>query len=147
MIQASLFPQLQEPFPRLDISLLYKIRYVHIKTALVLNASTYLENGKKIKGRAQYLYNSEWVYKDELPVERQNRSARESSLKFFMLKFKQSMKSVNKRWRIKGRKPLGVNEFEGDRKKPSDMKEILYCAVDYLEEIGFEEINDEIFCL
>ena len=29
-----------------------------------------------------------------------------------MLKFKQSMKSVNKRWRKKGRKPLGVNEFE-----------------------------------
>ena len=84
MIQASLFPQLQEPFPRLDISLLYKIRYVHPKTGLVLKESFYLEGGKRIAGRAQYLYNSEWVYKEELPVERQNRSARESSLKFFM---------------------------------------------------------------
>ena len=112
MIQASLFPQLQKPFPQLDKSLLYKIRYVHIKTGLVLKESSYLENGKRIKGRAQYLYNSEWVYKEELPVERQNRSARESSLKFFMLKFKQSMKSVNTVWRKKGRKPLGVNEFE-----------------------------------
>ena len=112
MIQASLFPQLQEPFPRLDISLLYKIRYVHIKTALVLNASTYLENGKKIKGRAQYLYNSQWVYKEELPVERQHRSARESSLKFFMSKIKESMRTANKRWKKQGRKPLGVNEFE-----------------------------------
>ena len=112
MIQASLFPQLEKPFPRLGKSLLYKIRYVHIKTGLVLKESSYLEGGKRIAGRAQYLYNSEWVYKEELPIERQNRRLRESSLKFFMLKFKQSMKSVNTVWRKKGRKPLGVNEFE-----------------------------------
>ena len=112
MIQASLFPQLQKPFPQLDKSLLYKIRYVHLKTGLVLKESFYLEGGKRIAGRAQYLYNSEWVYKEELPIERQNRRLRESSLKFFMLKLKQSMKSVNTVWRKKGRKPLGVNEFE-----------------------------------
>jgi len=112
MIQTSLFPQLEKSFPQLEKSLLYKIRYVHLKTGLVLKGSFYLEGGKKIGGRAQYLYNSEWVYKEELPVERQNRRLRESSLKFFMLKLKESMKSMNTRWKKAGRKPLGVNEFE-----------------------------------
>ena len=36
---------------------------------------------------------------------------------------------------------FSVNEFEGDRKTPSDMKEILDCAVDYLRQIGFEKIK------
>jgi len=36
---------------------------------------------------------------------------------------------------------FGINEFEGDRKSPSDMKEILGCAVDYLQQIGFEKIK------
>ena len=105
MIQASLFPQLEK-------SLLYKIRYVHPKKGLVLKSSFYLEGKKRIAGRAQYLYNGEWVYKEELPVERQNRRLRESSLKFFMQKFKQSMKSANTVWKKRGREPLGVNEFE-----------------------------------
>ena len=36
---------------------------------------------------------------------------------------------------------FSVNEFEGDRKTPSDMKEILNCAVNYLREIGFKKIK------
>ena len=36
---------------------------------------------------------------------------------------------------------FSVNEFEGDRKTPSDMKEILDCAVDYLRQIGFKKIK------
>jgi len=36
---------------------------------------------------------------------------------------------------------FSVNEFEGDRKTPSDMKEILDCASNYLREIGFNEIK------
>ena len=36
---------------------------------------------------------------------------------------------------------FNVNEFEGDRKTPSDMKEILDCAVEYLRNIGFEKIK------
>lgn len=36
---------------------------------------------------------------------------------------------------------FSVNEFKGDRQTPSDMKEILDCAVDYLKGIGFEEIK------
>ena len=39
---------------------------------------------------------------------------------------------------------FSVNEFEGDRKTPSDMKEILDCAVDYLRQIGFEKIKINI---
>ena len=105
MIQPSLFP-------RLIKSLLYKIRYVHPEKGFVLKGSFYLEGKKRIAGRAQYLYNSEWVYKEELPVERKNRRLRESSLRFFMQKFKQSMKSTNTRWKKQGREPLGVNEFE-----------------------------------
>jgi acetylornithine deacetylase/succinyl-diaminopimelate desuccinylase-like protein len=36
---------------------------------------------------------------------------------------------------------FSVNEFDGDRKTPSNMKEILDCAVDYLQNIGFENIK------
>ena len=36
---------------------------------------------------------------------------------------------------------FSVNEFEGDRKTPSDMKEILGCAIEYLREIGFKNIK------
>ncbi len=36
---------------------------------------------------------------------------------------------------------FSVNEFEGDRKTPSDMKEILDCAIEYLQEIGFKKIK------
>ncbi|SVC36020.1 uncharacterized protein METZ01_LOCUS288874, partial [marine metagenome] len=36
---------------------------------------------------------------------------------------------------------FSVNEFEGDRKTPSDMKEILDCAIEYLQEIGFKNIK------
>ena len=36
---------------------------------------------------------------------------------------------------------FSVNEFEGDRKNPSDMKDILDCASNYLREIGFKKIT------
>ena len=36
---------------------------------------------------------------------------------------------------------FSVNEFEGDRKTPSDMKEILACASNYLRQIGFKKIK------
>ena len=36
---------------------------------------------------------------------------------------------------------FNVNEFEGDRTTPSDMKEILRCAEDYLSQIGFTWIK------
>ena len=36
---------------------------------------------------------------------------------------------------------FSVNEFEGDRKTPSDMKEILECARNYLREIGLKKIK------
>ena len=36
---------------------------------------------------------------------------------------------------------FSVNEFEGDRKTPSDMKEILDCASNYLRQIGFNKIK------
>ena len=36
---------------------------------------------------------------------------------------------------------FSVNEFEGDRKIPSDMKEILGCASNYLQQIGFNKIK------
>ena len=35
---------------------------------------------------------------------------------------------------------FSVNEFEGDRKTPSDMQEILNYANDYLQQIGFKKI-------
>jgi len=36
---------------------------------------------------------------------------------------------------------FSVNEFEGDRKTPSDMQEILNYANDYLQQIGFKKIK------
>ncbi|PIQ95630.1 MAG: hypothetical protein COV67_13880 [Nitrospinae bacterium CG11_big_fil_rev_8_21_14_0_20_56_8] len=36
---------------------------------------------------------------------------------------------------------FNVNEFEGDRTTPSDMREILECAQDYLAAIGFSDIR------
>jgi acetylornithine deacetylase/succinyl-diaminopimelate desuccinylase-like protein len=36
---------------------------------------------------------------------------------------------------------FNVNEFEGDRRTPSDMQEILLCAQDYLSQIGFTWIK------
>lgn len=36
---------------------------------------------------------------------------------------------------------FGVNEFEGDRTSPSDMREILECARDYLLKIGLSEVK------
>jgi acetylornithine deacetylase/succinyl-diaminopimelate desuccinylase-like protein len=36
---------------------------------------------------------------------------------------------------------FSVNEFKGDRKTPSDMKDILDCASNYLREIGFKKIK------
>jgi acetylornithine deacetylase/succinyl-diaminopimelate desuccinylase-like protein len=36
---------------------------------------------------------------------------------------------------------FSVNEFEGDRKIPSDMKEILDCAIEYLQQIGLKKIK------
>jgi len=116
MIQTSLFSELElkkeQPFKSLKLASLYKIRYVSSKTGVILKGSFYLEGKKKIKGRAQYLYNGEWVHKELLPEERQHRRLRESSLKFFMQKLRQSMKSSNTVWKKKGRELLGVNEFE-----------------------------------
>ena len=36
---------------------------------------------------------------------------------------------------------FGVNEFEGDRATPSDMREILECARDYLLGIGLSKVT------
>ena len=36
---------------------------------------------------------------------------------------------------------FSVNEFKGDRKTPSDMKDVLDCASNYLREIGFKKIK------
>ncbi len=36
---------------------------------------------------------------------------------------------------------FGVNEFEGDRTTPSDMREILECARNYLLEVGLSEVK------
>ena len=41
---------------------------------------------------------------------------------------------------------FGVNEFEGDRTTPSDMREILECARDYLLEIGLSEVKINDSC-
>ena len=56
------------------------------------------------------------------------------------------LKTLEQMVRIDSRS-FGVNEFEGDRTTPSDMREILECARDYLLEIGLSEvkINNSLF--
>jgi len=103
---------IQTPFKSLHLASLYKVRYVHPETGLVLKGCQYPKGGKKRVGNAQYLYKSGWVDRQEIPEFRQNRRVKESSLKFFMLKFKQNMKGTNNTWKKQGRKMLGVNEFE-----------------------------------
>ncbi len=50
------------------------------------------------------------------------------------------LKTLTQMVRIDSRS-FGVNEFEGDRTTPSDMREILECARDYLLEIGLSEVK------
>ncbi|HCK68010.1 MAG TPA: hypothetical protein DHW17_01870 [Nitrospina sp.] len=50
------------------------------------------------------------------------------------------LKTLEQMVRIDSRS-FGVNEFVGDRTTPSDMREILECARDYLLEIGLSEVK------
>lgn len=58
----------------------------------------------------------------------------DSDLVAWHLKFLDKMVAIDSR-------SFNVNEFEGDRTTPSDMKEILHCAEDYLNQIGFTWIK------
>ena len=113
MIQTSFFPELQnDNLSKTPFSSLYKIRYVHLKTGLVLKRSSYFDGEKNKRGRAQYFYNNEWVFEDVIPEGRERRRLRESTVEFFMRKLKTHIKGTNKYWKSQNRKILGVNEFE-----------------------------------
>ena len=58
----------------------------------------------------------------------------DSSLVNWHMEFLTKMVAIDSR-------SFNVNEFEGDRIKPSDMQEILACAEDYLRKIGFSWIK------
>jgi acetylornithine deacetylase/succinyl-diaminopimelate desuccinylase-like protein len=58
----------------------------------------------------------------------------DSDLVAWHLQFLEKMVAIDSR-------SFNVNEFEGDRTTPSDMKEILQCAHDYLSQIGFTWIK------
>ena len=96
----------------MKLASLYKVRYVHPETGLVLEGCYYLKGGKKRIGHARYLYNSGWVEKKDISEYREHLRVKESSLEFFMSKLKEHMRSANKTWKNQGRKILGVNEFE-----------------------------------
>ena len=117
MIQTPLLPELEEerPSKSLHLASLYKVRYVHPETGFVLEGCQYPEGGKKRIGHPQYLYNSRWVDKQEIPVYREHIRVKQSSLKYFMSKLKEHMRSANKVWKNQGRKILGVNEFDEKR--------------------------------
>ena len=104
MIQASL-----------KLASLYKVRYVHPETDLVLKGCYYSKGEEKKLGNAQYLYNSGWVNKREIPEYREHLRVTQSTLEFFMRKLKENMKTTNKDWKNQGRKILGVNEFDEKR--------------------------------
>ena len=52
------------------------------------------------------------------------------------------LKTLEEMVRIDSRS-FSVNEFKGDRKTPSDMKEILACASNYLRQIGFKKNKNQ----
>ena len=114
MIQTPLLPELEEerPSKSLHLASLYKVRYIHPETGLVLKGCQYPKGEKKIVGHTQYLYNSRWVDREEIPEFREHLRVKQSTLDFFMKKLKENMKTTNKDWKNQGRKILGVNEFE-----------------------------------
>ena len=63
-----------------------------------------------------------------------NHIQRDSKLVLKHLKILKEMVRIDSR-------SFSVNEFKGDRKTPSDMKEILDCTVDYRKRIGFKKIK------
>ena len=119
MIQTPLLPELEleeeRPSKSLHLASLYKVRYVHPETGLVLEGCQYPEGGGKKLGNAQYLYNSGWVDKQEIPEFREDLRVKQSTLEFFMKKLKENMKTTNNYWKNQGRKILGVNEFDEKR--------------------------------
>ena len=99
------------------LTALYKVRYIHPKTGVVLESCGTDErrpnDPTKLKhGQMQFLYNNEWLSRSEIPEEREFRRAKESTLEFFLHKIKGSMRDTNLRWKKKNRVILGENEFE-----------------------------------
>ena len=120
LIQQDLFMpkenELSEMIPgqagRARLALLYKVRYVHPKTKVVLKNSHFLKNGKKKHGCQEFLYNSEWITPDNIPEERERIRDKNSSLRSFLLMFKADIGKRTKAWKKQGRNILGVNEFK-----------------------------------
>ena len=99
------------------ITALYKVRYVHPKTGVVLENSFTdkrrpKDKAKWVMGRMQFLYDNEWVFREEIPEEREYRRVYESTREFFMHKLKRSMRDINKSWKEQSRVIVGENEFE-----------------------------------
>ena len=117
MIQTSFFPQPEKDIMnrgspgRRHFSLFYKTRYIHPKTGEVLKGSAYLDGKKRKTGRTEYFYNNKWVKPIDVPENRERRRIRESTLNFFMSRFKMSMVYTNKKWIKRNREIIGVNEF------------------------------------
>ena len=123
MIQTSFFPQpkkvertrkdiLKEITGKERLCDLYPVRYINRKTGDICSKSFYFESGKRKTGRSQFFFNNEWVYKEKIPVERESRRLKESTLHFFMRKIKEAMRNSNRCWKKENRELLGVNEFE-----------------------------------
>ena len=55
----------------INLTKLYKYRYVHHKTGKILKGSTYLEKKIKKNGKREYLINGEWVPRDHVPEYRE----------------------------------------------------------------------------
>ena len=99
------------------ITALYKVRYVHPKTGVVLENSFTDKRRPKdktiwVQGHMQFLYDNEWVFREEIPEEREYRRVYESTREFFMRKLKRSMRDINKIWKKQSRGIVGENEFE-----------------------------------
>ena len=102
------------------ITALYKVRYVHPKTWVVLENSFTdkrrpKDKTKWVQGHMQFLYDNKWVFREEIPEEREYRRVYESTREFFMHKLKRSMRDINKIWKKQSRSIVGENEFEDIR--------------------------------
>ena len=98
----------------LNITKLYKCRYVHPKTGKILKGCTYLEKKIKKNGKRVYLINGEWVPRDHVPEYREYVRKNSSSLKGFIRHIKLKIVERQKLLTKKGKFLIGNNEFEDE---------------------------------
>ena len=100
--------------PRLNLSKIHKMQYIHPKTGEVLKGSRYLEKGVSKSARRRFLVNGEWLLLADVPEKRKRVKEINSSLRGFFQSIKRKMREKNETSLAKGRDLIGENEFDDE---------------------------------